>query len=162
MLVFSLVLRLLDSIIKYNISNNHIIISSCSWPQRSALQFYAKKTSNNSCDYSHVSQRPVLHGITTHVAPSTCCRLQILARALEKSVWQPKWWGSLAEWIMDNLWVPLGGRSHMTMIILSYKPSVPERLWLRKSPSLLSSKPCPPPAQTEPYCLSFEHAFSVI
>lgn len=66
------------------------------------------------------------------------CWLQILARASEESAWQPKWWGSLSEWIMDNLWMPLGGHSHMTMIILSYKPLVPNRLWLRKLPHLTS------------------------
>lgn len=43
---------------------------------------------------------------------------------------------------MDNLWMPLGGHSHMTMIILSYKPLVPNRLRLRKTPSALF-KPMP-------------------
>lgn len=48
---------------------------------------------------------------------------------------------------MDDLQVPLGGRSHMTMIILSYKPSMPEWLWLFSflqscpHPSFLSQAP---------------------
>lgn len=91
---------------------------------------------NHSCAYSNVSHWSALHGITARVTHQCIAGLQILARASEEKGWQPKWWGSLSEWIMDNLWMPLGGHSHMTMIILSYKPLVMNHLWLRKPPQL--------------------------
>lgn len=80
--------------------------------------------SNHSFDPSHITLVSVVW-VYRSCNPWMHCWLQILAEALEKSEWQPKWWGSLSEWIMDNPWMPLGGRSHMTIIILSYKPLVP-------------------------------------
>lgn len=38
---------------------------------------------------------------------------------------------------MDNLCMPLGGHSYKTMIILSYKPLVPNRSWTYETPSAL-------------------------